>query len=215
MSQVARNILSNAIKFTPKGGEVTINTKVEIDLNYSAALTPSLGKLSRMPSRFFNVAVAASPTPSPFTGDSIVPNGKGSISEPKRGWYQALLPFRSKTNNVVPTSTIHMHSHTSRTGGDTSKATSHQPVELIFHEVPGAKPYGSIQISVTDTGPGIAKVSHNFFQIFTDAILKSSNSYYSLCCCCFNLLVRRISINYSKNMFKLILVNYRKVKDQD
>ncbi len=179
MSQVARNLLSNALKFTPKGGKVTITVKVEADEAHMAAIAPTLGKRSRFPSKlalFGNGMVASSP--SPFNTDSILPTSVNipDEGERRRRWWQRFLLPIHKSNDVAPL-TASIHRTQNHTVGSLSSAASSHSNDLIFHEIPGAKPYGSLRICVTDTGPGIAKVKQPMkscllnVEIITDFLL--------------------------------------------
>jgi signal transduction histidine kinase len=158
MSQVTRNLLSNALKFTAPGGDVKVVMMVqESEQQLSVSITPHRGHHLKVDAH----SVAMS---SPRKDDNIdlekgiAPrNVEATTTTTTTSVCNKLTALslwkgfggNNKVSHVVSEFSVEaIVSHDNTT----------QTLNLVYQRIPRAKPYGFLKISVIDSGPGIAAV---------------------------------------------------------
>jgi hypothetical protein len=196
------------MKFTPKSG--TVKIKIALDMKPSmmgkSVRGPALSAATNGPGHP-RKSITTSPLMKIANGGTGTGTGTGTntptkydplLQELEEGdeneswWWQAMKEkfsfFSSADNN-----------HKDKMMKKEEHLNAHQGPP----HVDGAKVIGTLKISIIDSGPGIDLVRISLFSFVLSIV-------YS-----FILFLRMIKRNYSKNMFKSLLGNYRKVKEVD
>lgn len=132
INQVLRNLLSNAMKFTPKKGSVRIKTSV-------GGL--SMGQHSVRGNGFFH---------------------EQTQNDHANTWLQTVtsfIPFPwNNNNNEEDDISVSFNASASRSGHGNSTGSPFPMQTMGPPHIDGCKFIGMIRISIVDSGPGIAKV---------------------------------------------------------
>ena len=138
ISQVTRNLLSNALKFTPSQGRVRVHVEV---VEGEQQLEMSNHSHSNSPR-----ATESSAISSVSEGCSLIVNTIASLSAE-----QLLISGKKNSSKKRLTAEIPIETNP-------SYPKSLSTLNLVFQLMPMTIIYGYVMISVTDSGPGIAAV---------------------------------------------------------